>query len=86
MTRQQQRKNTPSQNEQRKQEEIHEEQWKTQKKKHQKSKDQANSKAVWRSVSPPMQRTSCSHRQEQGIAGISKLPTQNTFSKLEMLD
>ena len=86
MTVQQQRKDTQGQDEQGQQEERQEEQWQTQKKRHQKNQEQTISKAMWRPVTPPMQSTSDSQQQEQRTAGIPFLPTQNTFSNLEMQD
>ena len=39
---------------------------------------------MWRRITPPMQRNSDSHQQEQRNAGTTILPTQNTFITLEM--
>ncbi|XP_015078163.1 probable serine/threonine-protein kinase irlF [Solanum pennellii] len=84
MTGQQQSQKNHSQGEQRQQEAIQEEQWQIQKRRHQKSQEQTNSKVVWRPVSPPRQRTIGSQQQEQKNTGISKFPTKNIFSNLEM--
>ncbi|XP_015075438.1 transcription factor SPT20 homolog [Solanum pennellii] len=74
-TGQQQKKNIQSQEEQGQQEEIQEEQWQVQKRKHQKTQEQDTSKSVWRHVTPPMQRNSGSHQQEQGNAGKARKAT-----------
>ncbi|XP_069146548.1 uncharacterized protein [Solanum lycopersicum] len=84
MTSQQQKENIQNQEEQGQQEEIQEEQWQIQRRKHQKTQEQAISKAVWRPVTPPMQGNSSSQQHKQGVTGISILPTQNIFTNLEV--
>ncbi|XP_069154351.1 uncharacterized protein [Solanum lycopersicum] len=67
-TRQQQKTDKKGQTDQGQQREKYEEQWQTQKKKHQKQEEQISSKSVWRPVTQPMQGTNDSKQQEQAIA------------------
>ncbi|XP_069143353.1 uncharacterized protein [Solanum lycopersicum] len=80
---QQHKKKIQIQDEQGQQEESQEEQWQTQRRKHPKTQEQATLNAVWRPVNSPAQKIS-SNQHEQEIAGISILPTQNSFTNLDL--